>query len=141
DLIAVRVHHDQEAFVNVALAARGEELARSATEDIAERERSRIIPVLSSCLLARRSNPCDVFDARFRKHLAAQKAWTREYAVTATEMDQIPDEPSQLFVLGPDMFPVEPGGFVVLTVGVVVAALGSPDLVSSKQHRHSERQK
>lgn len=37
--------------------------------------------------------------------------------------------------------PVEPGCAVVLTVGIVVAALGPPHLVSANQHRRTETYK
>ena len=36
---------------------------------------------------------------------------------------------------------MHPGGFVVLSVGVVVAALGSPDLVAVRQHRNALRER
>ena len=36
--------------------------------------------------------------------------------------------------------PVEPTGFVVLAVGVVVAALGAPHFVAHHDHRHAQRQ-
>ncbi len=60
--------------------------------------------------------------------------------MTASEMDQIADEPSQVLVLRSNIFPIEPGGFVVLAIGVVIAALGPSDLVAGEQHRHTERQ-
>ena len=49
------------------------------------------------------------------------------------------DESMNIRVLG-DEVPVEPGDFVVLTEGVVVAALGAPHLVAHQQHRGSGRQ-
>src|SRR5262249_31419567 len=36
--------------------------------------------------------------------------------------------------------PVEPTGFVVLTVGVVIAALGAPHFIAHDEHRHTERE-
>src|SRR4029453_8966823 len=36
-----------------------------------------------------------------------------------------------------DMFPIEPGDLVVLTIGVVVALLRAADLVPSEQHRNA----
>jgi hypothetical protein len=40
-----------------------------------------------------------------------------------------------LFKLGP----VNPTGFIVLTVGVVVAALRAAEFISAQQHRHAAR--
>src|SRR6266436_2872325 len=138
--VVIGIHHDKKALVDIALAARGEELTGRPAQDVAKRERNRVPPILGRRLFARRSNPSYVFDPRLRQHLAAQKAWTREDAVTAPEMDQIADEPSQVLVLRTNIFPVEPGGFVVLAIGIVVAALGPSDLVAGEQHRHTERQ-
>src|SRR5262245_33803337 len=36
--------------------------------------------------------------------------------------------------------PVEPADLVVLTIGVVVASLGAPDLVAHREQRHPQRQ-
>src|ERR1041385_517769 len=49
-------------------------------------------------------------------------------------------EGQQVAVLGPKL-PIYPADFVVLTVGIIVAVLGVADSISSKQHRHTLRQK
>src|SRR6266567_1670855 len=138
--VVISIHHDKKALVDIALTARGEELACRSAQDVTKRERNRVPPILGRHLFARRSNPGYVFDPRLRQHLTAQKARAREDAVTASEMDQIADEPSQILVLRSNIFPVEPGGFVVLAIGIVIAALGPSDLVAGEQHRPTERQ-
>src|SRR5580692_3333542 len=50
--LAVRIHHYEKALVDIALAARGEELAGRAAQDIAEGLPYRIVPVLGRRLLA-----------------------------------------------------------------------------------------
>src|SRR5712671_4912119 len=136
--VVIGIHHDKKALIDIPLAARGEELTGSPAQDVTKRERNRVPPILGRSFFARRGNPGYVFDPRLRQHLAAQKARAREDAVTASEMDQIADEPSQVLVLRSNIFPVEPGSFVVLAIGIVVAALGASDLVTGKQHRHTE---
>ena len=53
-------------------------------------------------------------------------------------MDQIAHEPREIFVARRDVFPIEPRGFVVLTISVVVAALRPADFVAREQHRNPE---
>src|SRR5215469_4588491 len=60
--------------------------------------------------------------------------------MTAAKVDQIAGEAGMVRVFGSDPFPVEPGSLIVLAIRVVVAALRASNLVSTKQHRHSERQ-
>src|SRR5260370_7475120 len=62
ELVAVRIHHYEKAFVDIALAAWGEELAGPAAQDIAEGQPCRIFPVLARRFLAQRSDPANVFD-------------------------------------------------------------------------------
>src|SRR5260370_181847 len=112
-----------------------------APQDIAAGTPCRIFPFLARRFLAQRSDPGNVFDPSLGKYLTAQKSWTGKDAVTAAEMYQIADEPSQFLVRRPDVLPVEPGNLVVLTIGIVVAALCPPDLIACQQHRHAERQK
>ena len=47
-------------------------------------------------------------------------------------------EPVQLGMLR-DQCPVQPAGFVILTVGVVVTMLASPHFVAHENHRDAER--
>src|ERR1700730_392102 len=138
--VVISIHHDKKALVDIALAARGEELAGRPAQDVTKRERDRVPPILGRSFFARRGYPRDVFDARLGEHFSAQKARAREDAVAAAQMDQIAEEPGELLVFGSDILPVEPRGFVILAIGIVVAALGPSDLVSGKQHRHTERQ-
>ena len=137
ELPAVRIHHYEKAFVDIALAAWGEELSGRAAEDIAERQPFRIVPVLGRRLLAQGSDPRNVFDPSLGKHLTAQKSWAGKRrgggggdGSDSGRTKPIPRPPA-------DVLPVEPGNFVVLTIGIVVAALCPPDLIASQQHRHA----
>src|SRR5208337_2470645 len=49
------------------------------------------------------------------------------------------DEPVEVRVL-PHQVPVEPTGFIVLAVGVVVPALAAPRFVTHQEHGHAQRQ-
>src|ERR1700745_4165557 len=40
----------------------------------------------------------------------------------------------------PDQPPIDPIGFVVLTVGIVIAALGSSDFIAHEKHGQTKRQ-
>src|SRR5664279_1890197 len=55
-----------------------------------------------------------------------------------TEVDQQLHEPENVGVLGQQV-PVEPTRIIVLTVGVIVAALTTPHLIAHNKHRHTER--
>jgi hypothetical protein len=35
--------------------------------------------------------------------------------------------------------PINPTGFIVLTIGVIIAALCPPEFIAAKQHRHTAR--
>ncbi len=55
----------------------------------------------------------------------------------APQRDQAAGEVEQFLV---DVAPVVPGDLVVLAVGVVVAALGTPGLIAAEQHRDTLRE-
>src|SRR5262245_9950769 len=61
--------------------------------------------------------------------------------MAAAEMDQIADETAKVLVFRSDLFPIGPRDLIVLAIGVVVAALCPPDLVTGLQHRNAQRQK
>ena len=67
---------------------------------------------------------------------ALEPAPAMQHRVAPPECDQAPRELEQRGSLGA-RGPVEPGELVVLTVRVVVAALGAVDLVTAEQHGHA----
>src|SRR6185437_8337663 len=134
------VEHDEKAFIDVALAARGVELAGGAAQDIADAARHWIPPILDGRFLALRRDPADVLEAGFRNRLAAEEARPREDAMAAAQIDEETHEIAELLVLRTDAQPVGPRDIVVLAVSVVVAALRAADLVAREQHRNTQRQ-
>src|ERR1700756_1941994 len=124
------VHHDKKAFVDATLSARGKKLASRSAQDVTQRLRGRVVPILGGGLFARRRDPSDVFHPRFREHLPPQEPGPRENAMTAAEADQIAHESGKALVFGTEMFPVEPGELIIVAIGVIVTMLRAPDLVS-----------
>src|SRR6516165_6615868 len=141
EIFVIGVDHDKKTLVDVALAARGEEFACRPAQNIAKRQRYRIIPIVAGRFFTRWSDPGDVFDPGLGEHLSAKKARAREHAMATAKVDQIADETAEILVFGSDMLPVEPRDLVVLTIRVVVAALSPADLVAGEQHRNAEDRK
>src|SRR5581483_1405890 len=56
------------------------------------------------------------------------------------DRDHLADEADQGAIVIADRRPVDPADLVALAIGVVVAALGAPELVAREQHRRAERQ-
>jgi len=67
---------------------------------------------------------------------AVQAAGSRERRVCLAEGDEQLHEADQVRI-ALDEIPLKPGRRVVLAVGVVVAALGAPELVSAEEQRRS----
>src|ERR1700753_2220968 len=57
--------------------------------------------------------------------------------MTSTHCDEFRREVKDVVV---DLLPVEPSDLVVLTVGVVVAPLRSPELIAPQQQRYARRE-
>jgi hypothetical protein len=68
---------------------------------------------------------------------AGQEPPAPEHRMRQPERDERAGEREQVLV---DVAPVEPGQLAVLAVGVVVAPLGAPQLVTAEQHRGAGRQ-
>src|SRR5262245_5045902 len=62
EIAVIRVHHDEKALVDVALTARRVELARRAAQDVPERARNRVTPILADRFDACRGYPRDVLE-------------------------------------------------------------------------------
>src|SRR2546422_27482 len=71
--------------------------------------------------------------------LATLKSHAMQRAGLAAEMNQVLEESEQVVVLF-DERPVEPAQRAVLAVGVVIAELGTSDLVAGHDHRHALRE-
>ena len=108
-----------------------------AVDEYAETLGKSFAPVLLAHLRALVREPCNVFAVGAVDGAAEEPAAPAECRVGMAEGDQPPGERMQFLV---DLFPVEPGEFVVLAVGVVVAVLGAADFVPRKQHGYALRQ-
>ncbi len=78
--------------------------------------------------------PADVGQAEVLADPSGGVGGGAQLAVALAEGDHLAGEAEQFGVVV-DLVPVEPGQFVVLAVGVVVALLGPADLVAGEQHR------
>ena len=65
-----------------------------------------------------------------------QKRLSANGRLVQAKLDQTAAESNQIAVTFLS-FPVDPGDFVILTVGVVVSVLSAAELVASNQHRNT----
>ena len=56
---------------------------------------------------------------------------------TAPRVEQC-DEPVDICMLREEP-PIEPAGFIILTIGIVVSELRPPHLIAHENHRHARR--
>src|SRR5437764_857540 len=61
-----------------------------------------------------------------------------QYRVALPQRDEALGERKQITLLIVQV-PVEPANLIVLTIRIVVAVLGAPELVTAEQHRHALR--
>ena len=52
----------------------------------------------------------------------------------AAQVDQAADEVQKILLFGGDILPVHPVDLVILTIGVVVAALAAADFIAGQEH-------
>src|SRR5690606_3810258 len=90
-------------------------------------------------LRAVRAQPQEILDARAGYLAPAEEMPAAEHGVLAAQPHHALHERQELALLRAEI-PVKPADLVVLAVGVVVAALGAPDLVAAEQHRYALRQ-
>src|SRR5690606_5150393 len=81
-----------------------------------------------------RVQPGDVFDPV--SLLASEEFVGSQRRVLAPEAAELSDEIDELAI---GIFPIEPGDFIVLRIGIVVALLGPPELVPRRNHRRAVR--
>ena len=139
DRLVVRVHQDQQAVVEQPLAALVGHRDRVAAQHHRQRRDPRLLPVLRRHLRAVGPQPGEILRLRLPDEVAHEEPPLLQDRMRAPQPDQPPRELEQP---APPIveLPVGPGDLVVLAVGVVVAALGAPDLVAAQQHRHALRQ-
>ena len=87
----------------------------------------RVSPIWRAAL---RSKPMDL-GVRVELLLAQNR-------VGQSEGDHAPGKPINLLMLF-KVSPINPTGFIVLAIGVVVAALGAAEFISAQQHWHAAR--
>src|SRR6185295_14539743 len=70
--------------------------------------------------------------------LTGEIAAPAEYPVGEAQLEEVAGELQQLLI---DRRPVKPCDLVVLTIGVVVAALSAPKLIAARQQWNASREK
>ena len=95
------------------------------------RARGWRVPVGGGHRLGVGSQPHDLF--------LAEEASATQHGRPEPQLAKRADEFAQIF-RAPGERPVDPADFVVLAVGVVVAALRAAELVAAEQQRHALRQ-
>src|SRR5690606_1349082 len=135
-LLIVRIEEQEKIAVDDDLTAFVVLVERAAREKHAQRARKAFVPLLLGHLRAVRIQPDDVSHGLASNSAILEKAAAAEHAVSASELDQLAREGEEILVFAIEL-PVVPGDLVVLTVGVVVAALGASRLVAGEQHRHA----
>ena len=99
-----------------------------------------LIPIVLRHLLAVGSKPGQILDLRPVNAATLEELPSMKDRVFLAKLDEEPCEIEQLLIqLGP--VPIEPADLIVLTVAVVVALLGPPDLITHAMHRHALRKK
>ena len=88
---------------------------------------------------AKRTVPADVRPTFFATRRTSEKRIAPQSWLVLAELDQISAKPDHLFILL-HRRPVQPTDLVVLAISVVVAMLGSPEFITSDQHRYALRQ-
>src|SRR5260221_380835 len=135
DGIAVRVDQEDEVRVGDPLAARAGLGDRIPVHADSQGLRISGIPVIAVHLVAGRGEPDYVALAIAGiARLAAEEPAAPEDGMRPAQRRQGRDELDQVGVLRSSV-PVDPGDLVVLAVAVVVALLGSAELVTGQQHR------
>ena len=131
---AVEPQHERAVDLLLALRAGGSQWR--AGDEHADRAQVVVVPVLLAHLAPRGVQPGQVLRTALDRGAPLEPVPLAQRRVVAAQSqrglgDLVDVEPG---VLGG---PVDPGGLVVLAVGVVVAALGTPALVARGDHRHA----
>ncbi len=131
----VGVEQEDERVILHRLAVRTRGIDPVAV-DVYAQHMFAILPVPAGHLAPIRSEPPHVRQARFVHLLAAEEALPAKHRMLPAQTDQPAREIAHL--LRPRRLePIEPRDLVVLAPGVVVAALGTVDLIPAQQHRRA----
>ena len=114
-------------------------LLRATVHQHAETAHVRIVPRLLRHLAAVRIDPGHVLDVDGFVDSAGEEAGSPQDRVAPAQPHQLAEELRQA-ACAIGLGPVEPADFVVLSIGVVVAALRTLAFVARKHHRRSLRE-
>src|SRR4029077_19059744 len=78
--------------------------------------------------------PGDIVDAQATRGPPAEPGALAENWMGLAEGNDLAGKVQQGLI---DGFPIEPGNFFVLAIGVVVAGLSAAEFISTQQHRHA----
>src|SRR5437588_547340 len=135
----VRVQEQQERVAGDAVAALIHLVNGVARQLHGERARLLVAPVVVGHLVPVGAEPGDVLDLRAANLSALKKFATAQNRVCVEDLYEVARELQKVAPLLVQV-PVEPRNLVVLTPGVVVAALRSRRLVPGDEHRDALRQ-
>ncbi len=139
-VLVVGVEADEEGVVDDQLAAFVLFAKSVSVEEHGKALAEPTVPVLGGHLLAGRREPGDVEClVAPPDRLPAEELSAPEHRMPGAQRDGLAGELQQVGVLLGES-PVHPGQLGVLAVDVVVALLGTPDLVAVRQHRRPLRQ-
>src|SRR5579864_1122218 len=133
DFLMVRIQDDQKSVIRHGLAEIVGDVESLAIEHDGDAARPMRCPVILTHLAAVGGVPGDVLFCRVIDGAVLIELAPAEIRMSLAQLDQPPGELEQALPPGVKI-PVEPADLVVLAVGIVVAALRAPDLVSSKKH-------
>src|SRR5271166_6482343 len=140
-LVVRGIQENEERVIRFLLATLGQVHEPGlAAEPHRERLRLRVSPVRFRHLCTVRAQPDDVLDLGAGDGLAEEEPVAVENNMCAPKQDELADEGEQRRSFVTHALPVEPADFVILAVGVAVAALASAELVAAEQHWHPLRE-
>src|ERR1700722_14363462 len=134
DVLIVSVEEQQEGVVADPVTATVRIRQRITIEEDAEGLGESRVPVLRGHLRPVRPEPPDVGQSAIEDGASFEEVTAPEDRMPMAEGDKLSAEVQRLPV---SVLPVEPGQLVVLTVGIVVAALRMAELVTVPHHGDS----
>ena len=135
--IVIVVDHDQQCCLPPTLPYSRHR--RPPIQQHSEAAHVVVTPILLLHLRTIGVDPCQVLDAQFFVVLAGKKEIAAQDGVPVTHARQTPGKGNQ-FLAFLFQVPVEPADFFILTISVVVAALGATKLIARQHHRRPLRQ-
>src|SRR4051812_34927978 len=80
--------------------------------------------------------PVDIFHSASFDRLSTKPEPAAEIRMFFSEVYEIAGELKKLFIC---MFPVDPGNFIILAIGIVISFLRSSDFITRNDHRNTLR--